>query len=258
MKKLLVVFYGILFCGSAFAHDYWLKLDNYFPQPNSEITVSVCYGHQFPTDGVGSATGIAKMFVLEPDGVVRPITVLGEGEKKTVAPIKVRVTKTGTHYIVLVKNAGFVTHTTKGYERKPKNEAEGSVLESSWSEGCMIAVVTVGKASGQMPKSVFANARFRMQPLIDLGNLHVGDTVPVQLFLDEKPFRSWLYATYDGFSEERDTYAYATRMPSDMTGKVKIIHPGLWILLAKDDQPYPDTTKADKFTFGCNVTFMVR
>ncbi|MDP2984412.1 MAG: hypothetical protein Q8O92_13920, partial [Candidatus Latescibacter sp.] len=28
MKKLLVIFYGILFCGNASAHQYWLMVDN--------------------------------------------------------------------------------------------------------------------------------------------------------------------------------------------------------------------------------------
>lgn len=91
-----------------------------------------------------------------------------------------------------------------------------------------------------------------------MGILKTGDTIPVQLFLDDKPFRSYLYATYEGFTEEKDTFAYATRIPSDFTGKVKVSHQGLWYIMAKDDIPYPDTTKADKFSFSCNITFMVK
>jgi uncharacterized GH25 family protein len=258
MKKLFWASFLFLFCGSAFAHDYWLTVDNYFPKPNTEITVNVCYGHKFPAESMGSSKSVDKILLVEPDGKVTPITFKTQGEKNEILPIKVKMTKEGTNYIVLVRKPGFTSHTTKGYINQPKNELEG-VLESSYSEGCRIAAVAVGKASGTLPKSIFGQDRFNLEVGTDLGNIKVGDTIPVKLFLDNKPYRTILYATYDGFSEEKDTYAYATRIPSgDFTGKIKVTKPGLWIIVAKDDIPYSDLSKADKYSFGCNITFMVK
>lgn len=258
MKKFLsIASILFLFCGSVFAHDYWLIVDNYFPKPNDEITVSVCYGHKFPVDRDGSAKSVEKIVLVEPDGAVTPIE-FQTGEKNRILPIKVKVTKEGTNYIVLVRKAGFTCKTTKGYKNQPKNELE-NVLESKFSEGCRIAAVAVGKPSGTLPRSIFGKDRFNMETGADLGNIHAGDTIPVKLFLDEKPYRTIVYATYDTFSEEKDTYAFATRIPSgDFTGKIKITQPGLWIIVAKDDIPYDDPEKADNYSFGCNITFMVK
>ncbi len=258
MKKPLAVLFWFLFCGNAVAHDYWLMVDDYFPNLNGEITISACFGHTFPSDAAAAAENVAGIFIFEPDGAVRRLSIVAEGENKTVAPINTRVTKPGTHYVALVRKAGYVSQTTQGYVNKPKDEATGA-LESSWSEATAIAVVTVGKPSGPMPETVFEKARFRMQIQADPGNLRIGDTIPVRLFLDEKPYRSWLYATYDGFSMERDTFAYATRIPSDdLTGKIMMSSRGSWIVIAKDSIPYPDASKADRFSFACTVTFAVR
>ena len=258
MKKILLVSFLFLFCGNVFAHDYWLTVDNYFPKPNTVITVNVCYGHKFPAESRGSSKNVDKILLVEPDGKVTSLDFKTEGEKNEIQPIKVKMTKEGTNYLVLVRKPGFTSHTTKGYINQPKNELEG-VLESSYSEGCRIVAVAVGKPSGMLPKSIFGKDRFNMEVGKDLGNVKVGDIIPVKLFLDNKPYRTILYATYDGFSEEKDTYAYATRIPSeDLTGKIKITKPGLWIIVAKDDIPFSDPSKADKYSFGCNITFMVK
>jgi len=257
MKRLLVALFTFLACGEASAHQYWVMVDDFFPQTNQEITITIGYGHKFPVDEPASADQVEKLFIVEPDGTVRPLPIQAEGNEKLVVPVKTRLSKQGTHFIV-VGRASWSTQTTRGYVHQPKDKLTG-VLSSSWSECVGIAVVTVGNPTGRIPEKVFDNARFRLQPLVNLGNLHVGDTVPVKLFLDGKPFRSWIYATYEGFSSERDTYAYATRVPSaDMTGKIKILKPGIWIITASDEIPYPDQTKAEVFSFACNVTFAVK
>jgi len=195
---------------------------------------------------------------VEPDGKATPLPFQTEGEQNTILPIKVKVTKQGTNYIVLMRKAGFSSHTTTGYVSKPKDELD-NVIETSFSEGCRITAVTVGKPSGTLPASIFGTNRFRLESSMDFGNVHVGDTVPIKLFLDGEPYRTYIYATYDTFSTEKDTYAYATRVPSgDFTGKITVTKPGLWIIVAKDDIPYIDQKKADNYSFGTNITFMVK
>ena len=258
MKKLMLALLLLLFSTSVFAHDYWLTVDNYSPKVNDEITVTVCYGHTFPSDGTASSNNIDRIVLVEPDGVIKNLPFKTEGDDHKILPITVKMTKQGTNYIVLYRKPGFSSHTTTGYVSKPKDEVE-NVIETSYSEGCRITSVTVGKSSGALPASVFGQNRFRLETDADLGNVKVGDTIPVKLFLDGEPYRTYIYATYDTFSQEKDTYAYATRIPSaDLTGKITITHPGLWIIVAKDDIPYTDPAKADNYSFGCNITFMAK
>ncbi len=260
MKKILFTFILLLVCGNVFAHDYWLIVDNYSPAVNEEITVTVCYGHAFPSDGDASAKSVEKIMLVEPDGKTRDLPFQTEGDRNIIRPIKVKMTKQGTNYIVLVRKAGYSSRTTKGYISKPKDELE-NVLSSSFSEGCRIAAVAVGKPSGTLPESIFGQNRFNMEVGTDLGNICIGDTIPIKLFLDGDPYRTYIYATYDTFSEERDTFAYATRIPSqsgNFTGKITVNTPGIWIIVAKDKIPYNDPEKADEYSFGCNITFMVK
>ena len=177
----------VILPGKVSAHQYWVMVDDFFPQPNQEITITVEYGHKFPVDGTASADQVEKLFIVEPDGVVRPLSIQAEGDERHVVPFKAKLSKQGTHFIV-VGRASWSTQTTRGYVHQPKDELAG-VLSSEWKECVGIAVVTVGNPTGRIPEKVFdnANVRFRLQPLVDLGNLHVGDTVPVQLFLDGKP-----------------------------------------------------------------------
>ena len=114
MKKFFLASIMFLFSATAFAHDYWLTVDNYYPKAGDEITVNVCYGHKFPTDSAASAKSVDKILLLEPDGTATPIKFQTEGEKNQILPIKVKVTKQGTNYIVLVRKPGFSSKTTKG------------------------------------------------------------------------------------------------------------------------------------------------
>jgi len=258
MKKLILGALFILSCDMAYAHNYWLTVDNFAPRPGEEITLSVCFGHQFPDGPEARAENVEKLYIIDPDGVETPLAINAEGETGTVAPIKIRLTKKGTHYAVMIRKPGFVCKTTKGYIHKPKNELEG-VISSSWSEASAVAVITVGSSSGRNPGNFAKNQRFQVVPLVDPGSVKVGDTVTVQYLLDDEPFRTWVHATYAGFSREKDTFAYAARIQSDtMTAKIRILHGGIWIIMAKDAVPYENPEKADDFSFGSTLTFEVK
>lgn len=58
----------------------------------------------------------------------------------------------------------------------------------------------------------------------------VGQEVTVRVTYKGQPLATNIYATYDGFSDEENTYAYFTEGKGDGTAKVKISHPGLWMV----------------------------
>lgn len=64
-----------------------------------------------------------------------------------------------------------------------------------------------------------------------------GEEVTVKVLYKGQPLATNVYATYDGFSNEENTYAYFTEGKSDGTAKVKITTPGLWMVRVQHAAP---------------------
>jgi uncharacterized GH25 family protein len=58
----------------------------------------------------------------------------------------------------------------------------------------------------------------------------VGEEMTFKIFLDGKPLKSQVYATYDGFSRRSTTFASATESLDDGIAYVKVTSPGVWVL----------------------------
>ena len=247
----------VLLPGKVSAHYLWLNVDNYNPGVGKEITISVGYGHNFPKDAGANADRLDKLFFIDPEGVIIPLEIKTEGDQGVVAPVKIRLNKEGTYLAVLTRKSGFVSKTTKGYIHKSKKELEG-VLSSSWSEASATAIINVGSPKGESFQKEIEQ-RFQLIALKNPGKLKKSDYLPVKLILDRKPYRTWVNATYAGFSPERDTFAYTTRVnKEEMVAKIKILEKGVWLIKASDKIPYPDPEEADEFSFTSTFTFEVK
>jgi len=64
-----------------------------------------------------------------------------------------------------------------------------------------------------------------------------GDELTVRVLFKGQPLTTNVYATYDGFSKEENTYAYYTEGHKDGTAKVKVTHPGLWMVRVQHSAP---------------------
>lgn len=257
MKKFIISIFLVLLSGEAYAHYLWLNVDNYNPVVGEEITISVGYGHNFPKGTGAKADRLDKLFIIDPEGRIIPLEINTKGEEGVVAPVKIRLNKEGTYLAVLTRKSGFVSKTTEGYIHKSKKELKG-VISSSWSEGSAKAVITVGSPEGKAFQKEIEQ-RFQLVALKDPGQLKKGDYLPVKLILDGEPYRTWVYATYAGFSPERDTFAYTIRVnKEDMVAKIKILEKGVWLIKASDNIPYPDPEEADDFSFTSTLTFEVK
>lgn len=65
----------------------------------------------------------------------------------------------------------------------------------------------------------------------------VGDEIGIKVLSDGKPIATAVNATYDGFSKQMDTYAYATQSKADGTAVVKVTQPGLWMVRVQNAVP---------------------
>ena len=67
-------------------------------------------------------------------------------------------------------------------------------------------------------------------PVTNPAMVRPGDEMTVKVLFKGQPLTTNVYATYDGFSKEKNTYAYYTEGHKDGTAKVKITQPGIWIV----------------------------
>jgi uncharacterized GH25 family protein len=74
-------------------------------------------------------------------------------------------------------------------------------------------------------------------PLTNPATVRPGDELTVKILFKGQPLTTNVYATYDGFSKEENTYAYYTEGHKDGTAKVKITNQGLWMVRVQHTAP---------------------
>jgi uncharacterized GH25 family protein len=74
-------------------------------------------------------------------------------------------------------------------------------------------------------------------PLTNPATVRPGDELTIRVLFKGQPLTTNVYATYDAFSKEENTYAYYTEGHKDGTAKVKITNPGLWMVRVQHTAP---------------------
>jgi uncharacterized GH25 family protein len=74
-------------------------------------------------------------------------------------------------------------------------------------------------------------------PVTNPATIKPGDEMTVRVLFKGQPLTTNVYATYDGFSKEENTYAYYTEGHKDGTAKVKITQPGIWMVRVQHTTP---------------------
>ena len=94
-------------------------------------------------------------------------------------------------------------------------------------------------------------------PLANPAALKMGDELPVKVLYRGQPLTTNVFATYDGFSKEENTYAYYTEGHGDGTAKVKITHPGVWMVRVQHATP-ERTDDYDRYVGRAVLLFEVK
>lgn len=251
---LVIVLAGLCCSSAAWGHYLTLNVDNYFPAVGETVTVSLGMGHVFPESQSCAIERMARIYYVDPDGNEVPVDMT-PGDDNRVAPMSLRFDQPGTYLLVAWKKDGFVTKTPDGYQYKPK-DAFKHPIKSYWSEGNAKALVVVGNGSG---KDFNREIAARYQVILDTNPAAMGknDLAAVSVIFDGKPHNTQLLSTYAGFSDEAETYAYATRSKQG-AARIRMLETGVWLIKASDTFPYPDARKADLSSFTSTVTFGIR
>jgi len=241
-------------CYQASAHDLWLELRDYTPEVGEDITLTLGYGHYLPAREFMTHVDLEEIYMLDDKGKRIEFERYSDVEFRGEDPLN----EEGTYLVVARKKGGFFTKTTKGYKRGRSKKGLKNAIECSYSKKYTKAIVNVGKVGGK----TFSNAlghELEIIPLENPGDLAEGDYLPVKVIFKGEPLSSsHVFATYSGFSTEKNTFAYATKTNKDGIAKIKMLKSGVWLMTTYYEDAYPDPKECDQYKFASTLTFEVK
>lgn len=233
---------------TALAHDMWLTVDK--PQINQPLHIMAAYGHAFPQGEGTEKERLTPVHVRGPQG--RLETKPGEQlDFFTVSPLG-----KGSYVVVGGRAPQWYSKTPEGYKDAPKDQVPGA-LACLRSAKYVKAVVNLGGAADDLSKPV--GQTLEIVPLVNPGSLKQTGQLPVLVLFEGKPLaNAEVEATFAGFSQEANTFAFAGQTGKDGKAVVKLWHPGLWLVVAKHEVAFANPALCDKDMHAATLTFEVK
>jgi uncharacterized GH25 family protein len=242
---------SVFFASPTQAHYPWINTNTYTPEIGESPYITVGWGHRYPLSKFLKKADLEHIVLIDPDGKKETITSTSELE---FVP-KNALSKTGSYLIGAKRKTGFYTKTTEGGKRQSK-KGLSNILSCSLSHMSMKGLITVGEDQPIIDSKV--GHPLEIIPLKSPTTLSAGDDLPIQLLLHGKPYMGRIYATYMGFSTEKDVFAYTAKTDYNGKGKIKILQPGIWLIKAEHSQAYPDQDECDEEKFIATLTLEVK
>lgn len=264
---LLIAVWVFLSIGGANACHPWFNVNNYFTEPSSPIRFHIAYGHNYPLGhSFFDNDAIEKMYIVNQKGAEEKVgpRIVGKGkDSQTQFESKQDLTD-GTYLVVMEGKGNYGAFTGKGYQRKTKKELKGEKIKGDviYSRSFAKAVVNVaGKSGGEGYSKVLGHG-LEIVPLKDPGALRTNDTLTLKVLHNGKPLDEsvMVYATYMGFSNKTDVFAYTAWASSYTKGvaEIRLLEPGTWMIFVHHKLPHPNPELADKYSYQATLTFEVK
>jgi uncharacterized GH25 family protein len=272
LKKLYIVGVGMIlgvvfFTSSAYACHPWINANKYTPKVSEPIRFHIAYGHNYPMGhSFYDDQNVEKLYVLEHDGKAAEVgpRVLGKKRYSQVQFESKQDLEDGTYLIVMESKGKFGAFTDKGYKFKSKQGLRGETIKGNvrYSQNFCKAIVNVGGKTGGNGFSKVLGHGLEIVPLKDPGELRTNDVLPLKVLHNGEPLDKsvMVYATYMGFSNKTDVFAYTAWASSYNKGvaEIRLLQPGIWMIFVNHKLPYPDLQVADQYSYQATLTFEVK
>ncbi|HDN84654.1 MAG TPA: DUF4198 domain-containing protein [Candidatus Aerophobetes bacterium] len=253
MKKTFIILCSLtvlLSTSIVYAHDLWLNVSNYFPKPGEVVTIELGWGHRFPTDEVIKEGWLESIYAISPKG--EKISL----KKLDPTHFSFRPQIAGIYLVAAQIKPGFLTKTTEGYKLQTKRGLKNVITCFRYDKRAK-AIIQGGKKKEGISQK--AGHPLELIPLKAPAQLKEGDTFPLKVIFRGEPLsKTYLFATYAGFSEEKNTFAYTTMTDEEGVGSIKILKKGKWMVKVEHKIPFPDKEECDEYLYGATLTFEVR
>jgi len=241
-------------CYQADAHDFWLEVRDYTPEIGEVITLTLGYGHYLPSREFMPNKDLEEIYMLDKKGRKTGFNRYSDVEFRGEKPFK----EEGTYLVVGKRKGGFFTKSTEGWKKGYSKKGLKNVIKCTYSEKYAKAIVNVGRPGGKVFSKMLGHD-LEIIPLANPGDLTEGDYLPVRIIFKGKPLPyTPVYATYMGFSTEKNAFAYTTKTTPDGIAKIKILKSGVWLVRTDHEEAYPDSKECDHYKFAATLTFEVK
>jgi uncharacterized GH25 family protein len=229
MKKSIgITFLVLMVCiiaSSACACEFIIKPDRFTPESDSKIPFSVMTAHVFMvSDKIEAAEHVTVSLIqgkdktllkLQPNNTL--LTLDGVAELK----------KNGSAIIAGHRKGMVWTETAQGWKQASKKGLSGVISSGKYEKFGKTLINTTKDDDGY---SKVIGDKLEIVPLSNPALVAPGDYMDFKILFDGKPLSTEIYATYHGFTKNPNTYAYFTKSNDEGIAKVKITHPGTWMV----------------------------
>ncbi|WP_339137721.1 MAG: DUF4198 domain-containing protein [Candidatus Electrothrix sp. GW3-4] len=244
----------VLSSSQAFAHFPWINTDGYTHHSGGTPHISIGWGHRYPLGRFLRQEDLENMSLRGPGGYEISLKASNSMEFEP----EEALSTPGTYTVAAQRKTGFYTKTTEGGKRQSK-EGLSNVLHCSRSHMTMKALLTVGETEeAEALNTTPVGHPLEIIPQASPASLRAGDYFPVLLLLYGKPYQGKLFATYMGFSTEKDVFAYTAKTDKKGMGKIRILQPGVWLIKAEYQEPYSDQQVCDVESFSATLTLEIQ
>lgn len=208
----------------AIAHEFIVKPDRMASEKNSTVGVSVLSAHVFMESEEVEPIEQVEVYAVSPKRSDVPLQV-NEQEKSLIGQLN---GNGGASQMLCGHRKPMIwTKTTEGWKQESKKNLKG-VISSGVYEKFSKAYLAGKGESGLYLKPV--GHRLEIVPSENPADIKKGEELKVQVLFDGKPIKTDLYATFDGFSNSPNTYAYFSTTDKDGMGNVKVTSDGTWMI----------------------------
>jgi len=216
---------------AAYAHEFIAKPGAMTVQPGAELPVAGLSSHVFLISQELEAPKDVKVGFYV-DGKRTDIAV--KPNQKTLAYDGTVTAPTSATFIVTGVRLPQIWATTPEGLKQITVKTAGAT-NSYKIEKFSKALVNVTPADNGF--STVIGDTLEIAPVTNPATVRPGDEMTVEVLFKGQPLTTNIYATYDGFSKEENTYAYYTEGHKDGTAKVKITQPGIWMVRVQHSVP---------------------
>jgi uncharacterized GH25 family protein len=246
---------------SADAHDFWIELSSFRPNPNAVVSVRLKVGEDFAGDPVRRrGDRIVKFVAVTRDGE-RPVAGLEGSDPAGL----VRLTDPGAALIAYRSHHSHVELPAEKFERYLKEEGLERIIQLRRQLGrdrepgrelfsrCAVALLRVQGDPIAGHSVTPAGLRFELVPERDPSAATSTAPLPVRVLYEGRPVANVLVVAM-----RKDQPARKLTARSDASGRVTLrVDAGIWLLKAVHMVQAPPESKADWESLWASLTFEV-
>ncbi|MBQ7560457.1 MAG: DUF4198 domain-containing protein [Synergistaceae bacterium] len=225
MKRFIVCVLILVLAVPAFSHELTIKAKSAAPEAGKKFEVTVQSAHRFIIPEEVEILSRVKAGLIK-DGELIESKLTGN-DKDLCIDFDVTAPE-GTFIIAAIKDGESWCVTNEGGKTGARKDLEAQglkVLSANKYDKYAKAIFNASENDKNFAQVL--NHPLEIIPVTNPANVKVGEYFDVKILLNGQPYTGPVWATYDGFAEYPNTYAYYTESENGQA-HIKITAPGLW------------------------------